>query len=447
MDHLNLHRRRIDDTLYMDTLFSKVKSLNGHTCAQLITNGSFTRIYPMESKASRNIAQALNEFVDNVGIPGALICDLATEQTGKNTEVLKAVRRFQIRLLPAEKGRGTTQNHRAETEIREVKTKWKTRMRENQVPALLWDYGLVYIAEVQLLLARGADQRPEIKKEKGQTIDILEWLDFHFYDRVWYWDQPKTDMTTEQAQIGRWLGIAHRVGSDMTYWVLTESGRVIARSTVQHITISDMATDAIQDRVTLFDATLLARLSADNYNIAHPYPVFYLQDDFDVLDSAVDAIPADAEYGDMYQPAKVDADDIEFDSFDQYLNSEFMVNQDGDVATAKVIKRAKDNSGNPIGKRHANPLLDTREYECELEDGTMMRYNANVIAENIFAQCDDAGRQQAILDEFIDHKRDGGRALRVDDGYVTTKRGRRVPKNTTKGWKILCQSYPRGTRI
>jgi hypothetical protein len=371
---------------------------------------------------------------------------VTTEQTGKNTEVLKAVRRFQIRLLPAEKGRGTTQNHRAETEIREVKTKWKTRMRENQVPALLWDYGLVYIAEVQLLLARGADQRPEIKKEKGQTIDILEWLDFHFYDRVWYWDQPKTDMTTEQAQIGRWLGIAHRVGSDMTYWVLTESGRVIARSTVQHITISDMATDAIQDRVTLFDATLLARLSADNYNIAHPYPVFYLQDDFDVLDSAVDAIPADAEYGDMYQPAKVDADDIEFDSFDQYLNSEFMVNQDGDVATAKVIKRAKDNSGNPIGKRHANPLLDTREYECELEDGTMMRYNANVIAENIFAQCDDAGRQQAILDEIIDHKRDG-RALRVDDGYVTTKRGRRVPKNTTKGWKILCQSYPRGTRI
>jgi hypothetical protein len=35
------------------------------------------------------------------------------------------------------------QNHRAETEIREVKTKWKARMRKNQVPARLWDYGLV----------------------------------------------------------------------------------------------------------------------------------------------------------------------------------------------------------------------------------------------------------------------------------------------------------------
>jgi hypothetical protein len=103
VDHLNLHRRRLNDTFYMDTLFSKIKSLNGHTCAQLITNGTFTRIYPMESKSSHNIAQALNEFVDDVGIPGTLICDLASEQTGKNTEVLKAVRRFHIRLLPAEK--------------------------------------------------------------------------------------------------------------------------------------------------------------------------------------------------------------------------------------------------------------------------------------------------------------------------------------------------------
>jgi hypothetical protein len=186
VDHLNLHKHRLDDTFYMDTLFSKVKSLNGHTCAQCITTGTFTRIYPMESKASRNIAQALTEFADDVGIPGTLICDLASEQTGKNSEVLKTIRRLQIRLLPAEKGRGTTQNHRAETEICEVKTKWKTRMRENQVPARLWDYGLVYIAEVQLLLARGPDQCPGIKKVMSQTVDISEWLDFSFCDRVWY---------------------------------------------------------------------------------------------------------------------------------------------------------------------------------------------------------------------------------------------------------------------
>ena len=78
---------------------------------------------------------------------------------------------------------------------------------------------------------------------------------------------------------------------------------------------------------------------------------------------------------------------------------------------------------NPIGKRNANPLLDTREYDCELEDGSLMRYHANVIAENIFAQCDDEGRQHAVLAEIVDHKADG-RALRADNGYVTTKNKR-----------------------
>jgi hypothetical protein len=433
VDHLNLHRRRLADTFYMDTLFSKVKSLNGMVCAQLVTNGSFTRVYPMESKSSHNIAQALTEFIDDVGIPGTLICDLATEQTGKNTEVLKFIRRNQIRLLPAEKGRGTTQNHQAETEIREIKTRWRIRMRENQVPSRLWDYGVVYISEIQSLLARRSDQQPGIEKVLGQTVDISEWLDFYFYDRVWYWDDLKTDMNNEQTLIGRWLGIAHRIGSDMTYWILTNAGHVIARSTVQHITLSDMATDTIRNRLSAFDNELSIQLSDDNFHLDHPNPVFYLQDDPDDDYTAVDAIPPDAEHGDMIQPAKQDADDIEFETFDQYLNSEFMVlNKDGENSMAtKGVKRTRNNNGNPIGKRNANPLLDTREYECELEDGSVMRYYANVIAENIFAQCDDEGQRHAVLAEIVDHKADG-RALRADNGYVASKRGKRIPERTTR---------------
>jgi hypothetical protein len=116
---------------------------------------------------------------------------------------MKLIRQSNIRLHIAEKGRGITQNHRAETEIREVKAKWKTRMRENGAPSCLWDYGLVYISEIQSLLALDRDQRPGLERITGNTIDISEWLDFDFYDLVWYWDQKKMDMTEEQARIGR----------------------------------------------------------------------------------------------------------------------------------------------------------------------------------------------------------------------------------------------------
>ena len=44
-------------------------------------------------------------------------------------------------------------------------------------------------------------------------------------------------------KIGRWLGVSHRVGSALCYWVLTESGKVIARTTVQHMTTTDLSTD------------------------------------------------------------------------------------------------------------------------------------------------------------------------------------------------------------
>jgi hypothetical protein len=85
------------------------------------------------------------------------------------------------------------------------------------------------------------------------------------------------DMTYEQSKLGRWLGIAHRVGSNMTYWVLTESGKVIARSTVQHVTTTDMATGAIQARVQTFDSNLLTRLNDDNFQVARsPRPCVLL---------------------------------------------------------------------------------------------------------------------------------------------------------------------------
>jgi hypothetical protein len=68
----------------------------------------------------------------------------------------------------------------------------------------------------------------------------------------------------------------------------------------------------------------------------------------------------------------------------------------------------------------------------------MYRDNASsVIAENIFAQDDHTGRQYAVLHKK-DHMQDRT-AIDVTNGYVTTRKWKRVPKKITKGWKLLCQ--------
>ena len=74
------------------------------------------------------------------------------------------------------------------------------------------------------------------------------------------------------------------------------------------------------------------------------------------------------------QPADADAvmpeaDDYTPEAFDEYLMAEVLLPNMGTIAKAKVTGRKRDVDGNPIGKRHSNPMLDTREYEVEFPDG------------------------------------------------------------------------------
>jgi hypothetical protein len=124
----------------------------------------------------------------------------------------------------------------------------------------IMDYGFVYISEILSIIARQSTGRPGMEEIIGQTIDILERLDFSFYDLVWFWNEQKMDMTEDQRLLGHWLGIAHRMGSYLTYWILTQNGRVIARSTVQHVTTTDLQQPTIQTKVKEFEEAVKVRL-------------------------------------------------------------------------------------------------------------------------------------------------------------------------------------------
>jgi hypothetical protein len=45
----------------------------------------------------------------------------------------------------------------------------------------------------------------------------------------------KIEIDGSGRRLARWLGVAHRVGSNLCYWLLLESGKVIAHTTVQHV--------------------------------------------------------------------------------------------------------------------------------------------------------------------------------------------------------------------
>lgn len=74
----------------------------------------------------------------------------------------------------------------------------------------------------------------------GQMPDISEWLDFEFYDLVWWLDQlTKPHVTDYTWRLAWWLRVLHRVGSDMSYWLIMESGTIILKTSVEHVTHND----------------------------------------------------------------------------------------------------------------------------------------------------------------------------------------------------------------
>jgi hypothetical protein len=84
-------------------------------------------------------------------------------------------------------------------------------MMKRKVPPCLWDYFLVYETNILKRIPSGQQQRTGIEIVTGETQDISEWIDFEFYDRVWYYNQKKIEIDSSGRCLARWLGVAHRV--------------------------------------------------------------------------------------------------------------------------------------------------------------------------------------------------------------------------------------------
>jgi hypothetical protein len=98
-----------------------------------------------------------------------------------------------------------------------------------------------------------------------------------------------------------------------------------------------------------------------------------------------------------------------------------------------VKHRKQDDNGNPVGIRHSNPILDTREYEVEFPDGSVDVLTANTIAKVMYSQIDNNGHHHLMIKEIVNNEKDAS-AIQQDDGFVP---GTQQRQWMTKGWKLL----------
>ena len=262
-DRMYQQTKRRNQKFYMDTLFGRCRSISNNTCAQIFANESyFVKAYPMERKSMAG--QSLWQFIRDFGVPEQLTSDGASKQTGSKTEFMQNVRKYEIQHHVSEPHR--PQQNRAESVIREVKRRWFRQMTKRRVPKQFWDYGIIWVCEVMSLTANlsfALEGRTPVEQLTGKTPDVSEYLDFGFYDWVWY----KNNAGVGDNMFGRWLGVSHRVGNLMLYWILTNHGRVISRTTVQRVTNLERSITEVKQRSQEFDERIRELLKDDDHVI------------------------------------------------------------------------------------------------------------------------------------------------------------------------------------
>jgi hypothetical protein len=71
---------------------------------------------------------------------------------------------------------------------------------------------------------------------------------------------------------------------------------------------------------------------------------------------------------------------------------------------AKVLGRKRGPDGNYIGRAHANPILDSRQFIIEFPDGKQQDIAYNMLAEHLFSQVDEEGNQYRMFKAIIGHR-------------------------------------------
>ena len=322
-------------------------------------------------------------------------------------------------------------------------------MVRKKVPKRLWDYLTVWICEtgnLSVSSSKYAHGRTSLEIITGETPDISEYLDFGFYDWVVY----RSNAGMGEPSLGRWVGVSHKIGQAMSYWIVTVSGSIISCVTVQRLTEDEKQTDEYRKRMSEFDEQLDKRLDvigseATNKDNDNPdWNRLSLDEGDPIFDDDFMKVINDEQF------PEADEEDLEVggdekhssshDTFDPYLHMEVGLprGEDNQLHYAKVKRRAIDTDGRPTGLASKNPLTDTREYEVEFLDGSKEVLGANIIAENLLAQVDEEGHRQLLMEEIIDHRKSDV-AIDKEDSFYTTSKGTKRRKMTTKGWELCVQ--------
>ena len=229
--HPQLNRKRLMEKYATDTWFASVKAKTGESCAQIFVGmkSYFTSVIGMKTESEG--PSALKSFIRQVGAPFSLRNDNSKMQTGK--AFMDICSFYNI-------GTETTEPHHpeqnpAENRIGTLKTTINRLMDRTGCPDNLCLRAAIYVSMLLNVIAhRQLAWRTPYEVGRGVTPDISPFLQFEWYEPVYYLDEFHSGFPKPKEKLGRWLGPTENCGDAMTFWILTDdTNKIIARSSVR----------------------------------------------------------------------------------------------------------------------------------------------------------------------------------------------------------------------
>ena len=223
----------------------------------------------------------------------------------------------------------------------------------------------------------------------------------------------------------------------MSQWILKANGKVVPRRTHRPLNVAERHSEVEKKKRSIFD-----RLIEEKWGTGITPPKND-PDGNDEDDNFEEYTDEDEEP--RLIPETEDSVDCngtlinQHPAYDRLLNAQVSL-PDGDKdVIGKVIQRSIGPDGKITGVYDDNPMLNSIIYDVELPDGQLKEYAANVIAENMLTQVDSDGYSTTMMKGIVDFSKDEAVAVPKSEGMISTKRGHRRLRKTTKGWKLLVQ--------
>ena len=463
------YKRFVDSVFYTDTMFvtKKAKSTRGYTAVQVyVSDKGFIYCYLMTSINQGEYVQALRALCREIGVPGTLVCDAHRTQT--SAAARKFLQEVGTRLRVLE--RGTQWADLAERFIGLLKTGVRADLRESNAPMVFWDYCLERRVQIMNLTARTTHRLKGLNPYTATTLesaDISNIATFGWFEWVYCLEDKGSSrhgFPHGLEVLGRCLGPAKNHGNEMAQWVLKATGHVVPLRTLRRLNPHELSVtnEDERDKRLLFmnkirrrygDATDLppegvVELPTIEEESNEELYLAWLEDpdvdscppvdgEAEALAVLVDEVSRLGRYHIPYADiCNAEGTPVTDQSLvDMMIGIEVLLphGEEGN-SMCKVLRRSVDTEGQTTGIYNENPALNTMLYDVQFDDGTIEKYGANLIAQNVLEQVEDsAGHYAERIAAVVDHRRQGN-AVSKGNRYVTTRDGRKKLRKSTAGW-------------